>query len=47
MMYNWQHRNWPSFTYEASRFEAMAAQFREINGQSTGVLLGLSEQERE
>ncbi len=46
-MYNWQHRNWPDFKYDASRFEAMASQFREISGQSTGVLLGLSERVRE
>jgi len=47
MNYNWQHRNWPNFKYEADRFDAMASQFREISGQSTGVLLGLSEQAQE
>ncbi len=47
MMYNWQHRNWPNFAYYVHRFDTMASQFREIGGQSTGVLLGLSEQERE
>lgn len=47
MMYNWQHRNWPNFEYDAHRYETMASQFREMSGQSTGVLLGLSQQERE
>ena len=46
-MYSWQHRSWPHFVYDAHRYESMASQWRELSGQSTGVLLGLPEQERE
>lgn len=46
MIYNWQLKDWPNFNYDTDRFEAMASQFREIGGQSTGVLLGLSERDQ-
>lgn len=46
-MYHWQLKNWPKFEFDATRFDAMASEFREFSGQSVGALLGLSEQARE
>ena len=47
MYYNWQQESWPTFEYNLSDFEAMALSFREFEGQSVGILGGLTEGQKE
>ena len=47
MYYNWQQESWPTFEYNVSNFEAMALSFREFEGQSVGILGGLTEGQKE
>ena len=43
MYYNWQQQNWSIFEYNLSNFEEMTLSFREFEGQSVGILGGLTE----
>ena len=44
MKYNWQHKNWPSFTYDASKMDAIALEFAMETGVVKGMLDGLTEE---
>lgn len=41
MSYNWQHKNWPHFKYNAAVIEQAALSLSAVIGQMTGILHGL------
>ena len=47
MKYNWQHNNWPSFTYDASKIAAIAFEFAMETGIVKGMIDGLTEEEQQ
>lgn len=47
MLYNWQQKDWTKFSYDSSRFEAAALEFRGIAGQSIGILSSLTSGQQE
>ncbi len=42
MKYNWQHPNWPNFTYDLSSVRKQLLTFAEKTGEVSGILKGLS-----
>ncbi len=47
MAYNWQHKSWPNFKYNATVIEQVALSLSAITGQMTGVLLGLGNAQKQ
>ena len=47
MKYNWQHKSWPRFTYDASKIDAIALEFAMETGVVKGMLIGLTEEEQQ
>lgn len=44
MKYNWQNKNWPKFTYDASAIDAITLDFAMETGVVKGMLEGISEE---
>lgn len=42
MVYNWQHEEWPKFSYDNAEADKLWQQFNVNAGQSSGLILGLS-----
>ena len=47
MLYNWQQKDWIQFSYDTDKFKQLATRFRELSGQSMGILKSLSPVEQE
>lgn len=47
MAYNWQHKSWPYFKYNASVIEAVALSLSAITGQMTGILQALNKAQQQ
>lgn len=47
MMYNWQLKNWPSFSYDRTVLTDLSRQFAVLFGELGGLVLGISEEEKE
>src|SRR5690554_6326721 len=47
MEYNWQHKNWPIFTYDTSKIDAIALEFAMETGVVKGMIDGLTEEEQQ
>lgn len=47
MTWNWQHSNWPNFSYSAERFREAESQFLHKAGVMAGSLKHVSEEDRE
>lgn len=43
-MYNWQHKEWPKFTYKVERLHEIAILFAQELGMVNGLVLGLNEE---
>ena len=44
MKYNWQHKNWPKFTYDASKIDNIVIEFALETGQVKGMIDGLTKE---
>ena len=44
MQYNWQHKNWPEFTYDASKIDDIVLEFALETGEVKGLLDGLTKE---
>lgn len=44
MKYNWQHMDWPTFTYDASEIDAIVMEFAMETGEVKGMIDGLDEE---
>ena len=47
MLHNWQQNDWKQFSYDTDRFKQLATRFRELSGQSMGILKSLNPAEQE
>lgn len=47
MEYNWQHKNWPIFTYDTLKINAIALEFAMETGVVKGMIDGLTEEEQQ
>ena len=45
-MYNWQHKNWPNFTYSIDKLQEISVLFAQEYGLTIGLVLGLNEELR-
>ena len=46
MSFNWQHKDWPNFSYDLSSLEQSLFLFSERMGRTSGLLEGLSEDDQ-
>jgi len=44
MQYNWQHKNWPEFIYDASKIDDIVLEFALETGEVKGLIDGLSKE---
>jgi Fic family protein len=44
MQYNWQHKNWPKFTYDASKIDDIVMEFALETGEVKGMIEGLTKE---
>ena len=42
-MYNWQHSDWPNFTYSTEKVAAVSIAFARESGIANGLLVGLNQ----
>src|SRR5699024_8229607 len=47
MAYNWQHKDWPKFTYESSKIDTIVLEFAMETGVVKGIIEGLSEENQQ
>jgi len=47
MQYNWQHKNWPNFTYDASIIDELVLEFAMETGEVRGLIDGLTKEEQQ
>tara|TARA_R110001592_G_scaffold22729_17_gene90116 strand:- start:7149 stop:8258 length:1110 start_codon:yes stop_codon:yes gene_type:complete len=47
MQYNWQHKNWPNFTYDASKIDELVLEFALETGEVKGLIDGLTKEEQQ
>ncbi|MBP7114593.1 MAG: Fic family protein [Candidatus Peribacteraceae bacterium] len=47
MSWNWQQKNWPTFTYNTEKLEPLEREFARLLGTVTGVMKHLVEQDRD
>jgi len=47
MLWNWQQKHWPNFTYDAEQLEPMEREFALLLGTVTGVMKHLNEEDRD
>lgn len=43
-MYNWQHKNWPNFTYSVDKIQEIAVLFAQEYGLVNGLVIGLNDE---
>lgn len=43
-MYNWQHKNWPNFTYSINKLQEISVLFAQEYGLVNGLVLGLNDE---
>jgi len=47
MQYNWQHKNWPNFTYDASIIDELVLEFAMETGEVKGLIDGLTKEDQQ
>ncbi|MEQ9582967.1 MAG: DUF4172 domain-containing protein, partial [Arenibacter sp.] len=47
MQYNWQHKNWPNFTYDTSIIDELVLEFAMETGEVKGLIDGLTKEEQQ
>jgi Fic family protein len=47
MQYNWQHKNWPNFTYDTSIIDELVLEFALETGEVKGLIDGLTKEEQQ